>query len=65
MERLHSKGAKRMQKHAEYYATLGHGRLAYIERIVEEYSSNDIKKKDRRCANAVYHHPAGHHENEG
>ena len=24
-------------KHAAYYATLGHGRLAYVERIVEEY----------------------------
>lgn len=26
-------------KHAAYYATLGHGRLAYVERIVEEYNS--------------------------
>lgn len=26
------------KKHAEYYATLGHGRLAYVERIVEEYA---------------------------
>ncbi len=24
--------------HAEYYATLGHGRLIYVERIVEQYS---------------------------
>lgn len=27
------------KKHAEYYATLGHGKLAYIERIVDEYTS--------------------------
>lgn len=26
------------KKHAEYYATLGHGRLAYVERIVGEYA---------------------------
>lgn len=25
------------KQHAEYYATLGHGRLAYIERILSEY----------------------------
>ncbi|NLN49645.1 MAG: DUF4268 domain-containing protein [Clostridiales bacterium] len=25
-------------KHAVYYATLGHGRLAYVERIVEEFT---------------------------
>jgi hypothetical protein len=25
-------------KHAAYYATLGHGSLAYVERLVEEYS---------------------------
>ena len=27
-------------KHAVYYAALGHGRLAYVERIVEEANSN-------------------------
>lgn len=27
------------KKHATYYATLGHGRLAYVERIVEEFTS--------------------------
>jgi len=26
------------KKHAEYYSSLGHGRLAYVERLVEEYS---------------------------
>lgn len=26
------------KKHAEYYTTLGHGRLAYVERIVGEYA---------------------------
>jgi len=25
--------------HADYYATLGHGRLVYVERLVEEYSA--------------------------
>jgi hypothetical protein len=25
------------KQHAAYYATLGHGRLAYVERMVEEY----------------------------
>lgn len=25
--------------HADYYASLGHGRLVYVERLVEEYSS--------------------------
>lgn len=28
------------RKHAAYYATLGYGRLAYVERIVEEYSNH-------------------------
>ena len=42
----HSKKAlSACKKHREYYATLGHGRLAYIERIVEEYSSRDIKEE--------------------
>ena len=27
------------KKHAAYYATLGHGRLVYVERIVEEFTS--------------------------
>lgn len=26
------------KKHAAYYANLGHGRLAYVERIIEEYT---------------------------
>ncbi len=26
------------KQHAEYYASLSHGRLAYVERIVEEYA---------------------------
>ena len=28
------------RKHATYYASLGHGRLAYVERIVNEYSND-------------------------
>lgn len=27
------------KKHASYYATLGHGKLAYVDRIVEEYEN--------------------------
>lgn len=28
------------KKHATYYATLGHGRLAYVERIIEEFMNS-------------------------
>ena len=44
-EAVFQKALSACKKHAEYYATLGHGRLAYIERIVEEYSSNDLKEE--------------------
>ena len=33
------KAVKASSKHATYYAALGRGRLAYVEKIIEEYSS--------------------------
>jgi uncharacterized protein with ParB-like and HNH nuclease domain len=33
------KAVSACKMHAAYYASLGHGRLAYVERIVEEYSA--------------------------
>ncbi|MDO9518440.1 MAG: hypothetical protein Q7J10_10410 [Methanosarcinaceae archaeon] len=33
------KAVEACKMHAYYYATLGHGRLMYIERLVEEYSA--------------------------
>ena len=37
-ESVFQKAIDACRKHAAYYATLGHGRLAYVERLVEEYS---------------------------
>ena len=33
------RAAAACKMHAEYYASLGHGRLMYVERLVEEYTS--------------------------
>jgi hypothetical protein len=33
------KAVEACKMHADYYATLGHGRLMYVERLVEEYSA--------------------------
>ena len=38
-ESVFQKAIDACRKHAAYYATLGHGRLAYVERIVEEYAN--------------------------
>lgn len=38
----HKKAVTACSKHAAYYATLGHGRLAYVERIVEEYANYTV-----------------------
>ena len=39
------------EQHAKYYATLGHGRLAYIERIVHEYRDRkDLQDRSNMSA---------------
>lgn len=38
-ESVFQKAIDACRKHAAYYATLGHGILAYVERIVEEYAN--------------------------
>jgi hypothetical protein len=37
-ESVFQKAIDACRKHAAYYASLGHGRLAYVDRIVEEYT---------------------------
>lgn len=39
-ESVFQKAIDACRKHAAYYASLGHGRLAYVERIVEEYTNH-------------------------
>jgi hypothetical protein len=38
-ESVFQKAIDACRKHAAYYASLGYGRLAYVERIVEEYTN--------------------------
>lgn len=45
---------KACEQHAKYYATLGHGRLVYVERLVQKYSSrSDIKYKTNSVSEAT------------
>ena len=39
-ESIFRKAIDACRKHAAYYATLGHGRLAYVEPIIEEYNKH-------------------------
>lgn len=46
IEALH-RALNACEQHAKYYATLGHGRLAYIEHIVDEYRGRNDSQNQR------------------